>query len=122
MCAPTACDCARSCSDPSYCERCDLFVDLAGFHVAEVDEDHGGRVRVVVETVDEQGAVGAAESSLAATAGARYGWLRCPASGARSFDEATATLEKRGPDWGARTRTAAHVAAGPGRDNSLASP
>jgi transposase len=46
---PTACARARSCPDPSYCERCDLLVGLDGFHVIEVAEGRG-RLRVVVES------------------------------------------------------------------------
>lgn len=46
---PTACARARSCPDPSYCDRCDLLVGLAGFHVIEVTEDRG-RLRVIVES------------------------------------------------------------------------
>jgi transposase len=53
MSEPAACDRARSCPDPSsrqsYCQRCDVLVDLDGFHVVEVAE-HGDRVRVVIET------------------------------------------------------------------------
>jgi len=46
---PTACDRARSCPDPSYCERCDLLVGLDGFHVLEVVRDEVG-LRVTVES------------------------------------------------------------------------
>jgi transposase len=46
---PTACSRARSCPDPSYCQRCDLLVGLEGFHVLEVAE-RGARLRVVVES------------------------------------------------------------------------
>ncbi len=54
MSEPTACDRARSRSQrPCYCDRCDLLVGLAGFHVIDVAE-HGGVVRVVVETPPEQ--------------------------------------------------------------------
>ncbi len=48
MSEPTAGDLARSCLDPSYCQRCDVLVGLDGFHVLEVPERWG--VRVVVET------------------------------------------------------------------------
>jgi len=48
----TACARARSCPDPSYCDRCDLLVGLDGFHVVEVGE-RDGLVRVVVESAAE---------------------------------------------------------------------
>jgi len=49
MSEPTACDRARSCPDPFYCQRCDVLVGLDGFHVIEVAE-RGAWLRVVVET------------------------------------------------------------------------
>lgn len=52
MSEPTACDRARSCPDPSYCQRCDVLVGLVGFHVLEVEERHG-RLRVVIESAAE---------------------------------------------------------------------
>jgi transposase len=53
MSEPTACDRARPRSArPCYCDRCDLLVGLAGFHVIDV-ADHAGTVRVVVETPAE---------------------------------------------------------------------
>ncbi len=53
MSEPTACDRARSCPDPSYCQRCDVLVGLVGLHVVEVEE-YGGHVRVVVESAAGQ--------------------------------------------------------------------
>ena len=53
MSQPTACDRARSCPDPTYCDRCDLLVGLDGFHVLDVAEHDGKRgrwLRVVVES------------------------------------------------------------------------
>jgi transposase len=54
---PTACararSCPDSCSDSSYCDRCDLLVGLDGFHVLDVAEYDGKRgpwLRVVVES------------------------------------------------------------------------
>jgi len=47
MSEPTACDRARSCPDPIYCQRCDVLVGLEGFHVIDVGE-HAGVVGVVV--------------------------------------------------------------------------
>src|SRR6266508_2503937 len=50
---PTACPRARSCSDPSYCTRCDVLVGLPGFHVTEVVErvgETGPWLRVAVES------------------------------------------------------------------------
>lgn len=52
MCEPTACRCARSCPDRSYCDRCDVLVGLDRFHVIEVAE-LAGRVRVAVESPAE---------------------------------------------------------------------
>lgn len=52
MSEPTACSRARWCPDPSYCDRCDLLVGLAGFHVVEVAEARG-LLRVVVESAAE---------------------------------------------------------------------
>ena len=54
MSQPTACDRARSCPDPTSCDRCDALVGLDGFHVldvAEVAEVAGdcGRVQVVID-------------------------------------------------------------------------
>lgn len=49
MLEPTACDRARSCPHPSYCQRCDLLVGLEGFHVFEVDRQPD-RLRVVIES------------------------------------------------------------------------
>ena len=49
MLEPTACERARPRPDPCYCERCDVLVGLAGFHVIDVEE-HPGRLRVVVES------------------------------------------------------------------------
>ncbi len=49
MSQPTACDRARSCPDPFYCQRCDLLVGLKGFHVIEVVQ-HPRHLRVVVES------------------------------------------------------------------------
>lgn len=49
MFEPTACARARPCPDPSYCDRCDLLVGLAGFHVLAVAE-RSGYLRVVVES------------------------------------------------------------------------
>lgn len=53
MSEPTACARARSCPDPSYCDRCDVLVGLDGFHVVNVAECDGMRgpfLRVVVES------------------------------------------------------------------------
>ena len=49
MSQPTACDRARSCPDPTYCQRCDLLVGLEGFHVIEVAQ-HQRHLRVVIES------------------------------------------------------------------------
>ena len=49
MSEPTACDRARACIDPSYCESCDLLVGLDGFHVIEVAKTEAG-LRVTVES------------------------------------------------------------------------
>ena len=46
---PTACDRARSCPDPSYCQGCDRLVGLVGFHVLDVARDETG-LRVTVES------------------------------------------------------------------------
>lgn len=44
MTDPTSCDAAGS-----YCERCDLLVGLAGFHVTDVKEDDG-QLKVMIES------------------------------------------------------------------------
>lgn len=49
MSQPTACHRARSCPDPTYCQRCDLLVGLEGFHVLQVDQQ-ARHLRVVVES------------------------------------------------------------------------
>lgn len=49
MSEPTACDCARSCPDPSYCSSCDRLVGLVGFHVIDVADDGAG-LSVTVES------------------------------------------------------------------------
>jgi transposase len=49
MSEPTACDRARTCPDPSYCERCDVLVGLEGFHVLAVDQQRR-RLQVVIES------------------------------------------------------------------------
>lgn len=49
MSEPTACDRARSCPDPTYCNRCDVLVGLAGFHVIAVDQ-HRRDLQVVIES------------------------------------------------------------------------
>ncbi len=49
MSQPTACDRARSCPDPSYCQRCDLLVGLMGLHVLQVKE-HPRHLRVLIES------------------------------------------------------------------------
>ena len=54
MLEPTACDRSRPRPEhPCYCQRCDLLVGLAGFHVIDVSQD-AGTVRVVVETPVQQ--------------------------------------------------------------------
>lgn len=54
MLEPTACDRSRPRPEhPCYCQRCDLLVGLAGFHVIDVSQD-AGTVRVVVETPAQQ--------------------------------------------------------------------
>lgn len=57
MSEPTPCAHARCCPDPcsraAYCDRCDLFVGLEGFHVLDVAEGGDRRglwLRVVVES------------------------------------------------------------------------
>ena len=49
MSEPTACDRARSCPDPTYCERCDVLVGIDGFHVIAVDQQQR-HLRVVIES------------------------------------------------------------------------
>jgi transposase len=49
MSEPTACDRARACPDPTYCDRCDVIVGLEGFHVVGVDQQPR-RLRVVIES------------------------------------------------------------------------
>lgn len=49
MSEPTACDRTRSCSDPTYCTRCDVLVGLDGFHVIDVDQ-HQRHLQVVIES------------------------------------------------------------------------
>jgi hypothetical protein len=52
---PTACSRARLDTD-RYCDRCDLLVDLEGFHVTEVAEHirRGTALRVVVESASRE--------------------------------------------------------------------
>jgi transposase len=50
---PTGCVPPRLHADPFYCDRCDLLVGLAGFHVADVTEHQtrrGPALRIVVES------------------------------------------------------------------------
>ena len=49
MSQPTACDRARSCPDPTYCQRCDVLVGLDGFHVISVDQQRR-HLQVVIES------------------------------------------------------------------------